>query len=108
MDPQTLHPGRIYRHSRGPGRTCDGAHKQSTAMKSIHQRPIAAQSRWQAGYWEGDLFVGAAQRSAIAILVERKFRFTVLVAVPRGHSPNRSGDALIGAFTKLPPPCVRR
>ena len=71
-------------------------------MRSIHQRPAAAQSRRQAGHWEGDLIVGAAQRSAIATLVERKFRLTVLVPVPRDHSAQTVGDALIGAFTKLP------
>ena len=54
-------------------------------MKSIHQRPAAALSRRQAGHWEGDLLIGAAQRSAIATLVERKFRTTILVPVPRDH-----------------------
>jgi len=99
---QNLRTGRTYRHRRGRGRTRDGALKQSTAMKSIHQRPAAAQSRQRAGHWEGDLIVGAAQRSAIATLVERKFRLTVLVPVPRDHSAQTVGDALISAFTKLP------
>ena len=99
---QNLRTGRTYRHRRGRGRTRDGALKQSTAMKSIHHRPAAARSRWQAGHWEGDLIVGAAQRSAIATLVERKFRLTVLVAVPKDHSAQSVGDALIGAFTQLP------
>ncbi|MGE5293112.1 MAG: IS30 family transposase [Micromonosporaceae bacterium] len=87
---------------RGRGRTRDGALKQSTSMTSIHQRPAAAQSRRQAGHWEGDLIVGAAQRPAIATLVERQFRLTVLVSVPRDHSAQTVGDALIGAFTTLP------
>ena len=99
---QNLRTGRTYRHRRGRGRTRDGALKQSTAMKSIHQRPAAVQSRRQAGHWEGDLIVGAAQRSAIATLVERKFRLTVLVPVPRDHSAQTVGDALIGAFSTLP------
>jgi transposase, IS30 family len=97
-----LRTGRTYRHRRGRGRTRDGALKQSRSMKSIHQRPAAAQSRRQAGHWEGDLIVGAAQRSAIATLVERKFRLTVLVPVPRDHSAQTVGDALISAFGKLP------
>jgi transposase, IS30 family len=99
---QSLRTGRTYRHRRGRGRTRDGALKQSTSMKSIHQRPAAARSRRQAGHWEGDLIVGAAQRSAIATLVERKFRLTVLVQVPRNHTAQTVGDALIGAFTQLP------
>ena len=101
VDRQILRTGRIYRHRRGRGRTCDGALKQSTTMKSIRQRPSSVASRRQAGHWEGDLLVGAGQRSAIATLVERKFRLTMLVPVPRGRSARSVGDALIGAFTKL-------
>ena len=102
VDRQNLRTGRIYRHRRGRGRTRDGALKQSTRMRSIHQRPAAVHSRRQAGHWEGDLLIGASQRSAIATLVERKFRTTILVPVPRDHSAESVGDALIDAFTKLP------
>jgi transposase, IS30 family len=107
VNTQNLRTGRTYRHRRGRGRTRDGALKQSTTMKPIHQRPAAARSRRQAGHWEGDLIVGAAQRSAIATLAERKFRLTVLVPVPRDHSAQTVGDALIGAFTRLPGPLRR-
>jgi transposase, IS30 family len=51
---------------------------------------------------EGDLIIGAGQRSAIATLVERKFRTTVLVPVARYHSAQTVADALIAAFDKLP------
>jgi transposase, IS30 family len=37
--PQSLRTGRTYRHKRGRGRNREGALKQSTNMKSIHQRP---------------------------------------------------------------------
>jgi IS30 family transposase len=53
-DQQTLRTGRTYRHKRGRGRSRDGALKQSTAMKSIHERPPVVESRTQIGHWEGD------------------------------------------------------
>jgi IS30 family transposase len=102
IDRQNLRTGRIYRRRRGRGRTRNGALKQSTCMKSIHDRPAAVKSRRQAGHWEGDLIIGAGQRSAIATLVERKFRTTVLVPVAQDHSAQTVADALIAAFGKLP------
>jgi IS30 family transposase len=71
-------------------------------MKPIRLRPAAAESRRQAGHWEGDLIIGAGQRSAIAALVERKTRYAVLVPLPGGHAAARVADALIAAFTVLP------
>ena len=102
-----LRTGRTYRRRRGRGRSRDGALKQSTSIKSIHDRPAAVRSRRQAGHWEGDLIIGAGQRSAVATLVERKFRTTVLVRVPRDRSAQSVGDAIIDAFSRLPAPLRR-
>ena len=100
---QTLRTGRTYRHKRGRGRSRDGALRQSTNMKSIHDRPAVVETRTQAGHWEGDLITGAANRSAIATLVERKTRHTILVPIRGGHSARNVGDALIDVFAALPP-----
>jgi protein required for attachment to host cells len=43
------------------------------------------------------------QRSAIATLVERKTRHTMLVPIRDGQSAQNVGDALIEVFTNLPP-----
>jgi IS30 family transposase len=102
VDPLNLRTGRTYRHRRGRGRSREGALKQSTNMRPIQQRPTAVESRRQAGHWEGDLIVGSGQRSAIATLVERKTRLTILVGLPGDHSAQSVGDALIGAFAGLP------
>ncbi len=101
-DRQTLRTGRTYRHKRGRGRSRDGALKQSTNLKSIHQRPAVVETRTRAGDWEGDLLIGAGQRSAIATLVERKARHTLLVPIRGGHSAKNVGDILIEVFAALP------
>ena len=72
-------------------------------MKSIRQRPRVVESRTQIGHWEGDLIIGAGQRSAIATLVERKARHTILVSIRGGHNAENVGNRLIEIFTGLPP-----
>jgi IS30 family transposase len=102
VSPQLLRTARTYRHRRGRGRSRDGALRQCTAIKPIRLRPAAAESRRQAGHWEGDLIIGGGQRSAIATLVERKTRYAILVPLPHGHAAATVADALISTFTRLP------
>jgi len=101
-DRQTLRTGRLYRHRRGRGRTCEGALKQCTNLRSIHERPLSVETRRHVGHWEGDLIIGAGQRSAIATLVERKTRHTILVPLRGGHSAQLVGDRLIETLISLP------
>jgi transposase, IS30 family len=64
-DQQTLRTGRrTYRHKRGRGRSRDGALKQSTAMKSIRERPTIVESRRQIGHWESQCSCQVAVASA--------------------------------------------
>jgi IS30 family transposase len=37
------------------------------------------------GHFEGDLLIGAGSRSAIATVVERHSRYTLLIALPTGR-----------------------
>lgn len=97
-----LRTGRTYRRRRGRGRSRDGALKQCTAMKSIHDRPAGVESRREIGHWEGDLIHGSVRGEAIATLVERKTRFTVLVPLPSGHSATAVATALSNTFRALP------
>lgn len=107
-DRQTLRTGRTYRHKRGRGRTREGALKQSTNMKSIHDRPIVVEERTQVGHWEGDLIIGAMQRSALATLVDRKTRHTMLVSIRGGHSAQNVGNASSTSSRACRQPCDER
>jgi IS30 family transposase len=104
---ENLRTGRTYRHRRGRGRSKDGALKASTAMRSIHDRPVPVESHRQVGHWEGDLIIGAGQRSAIATLLERKTRTVKLVRLPGDHAAQTVGDAPVNAFSPLPAPLKR-
>jgi IS30 family transposase len=101
-NPANLRTARVYRHRHGRGRSRTGSLKQSTTMKSIHDRPAHVESRRYAGSWEGDLIIGAWQRSSIITLIDRRTRVTKLVRVGDDHSAQTVGDALIGAFRHLP------
>jgi IS30 family transposase len=52
---------------------------------------------------EGDLIVGAGRRSAIATVVERKTRHTILVPIRGNYSAQIVGDALTATYAQLPP-----
>lgn len=71
-------------------------------MRSIHDRPTGVLSRREIGHWEGDLIIGSTRPAAIATLVERKTRFTILVPLPNGYSATAVADALSSTFRALP------
>src|SRR5690606_16366881 len=75
----------------------------SAPMLTVHERPSEATHRAAPGHWEGDLIVGTDQRSAIATLVERASRYTILVHLPDGKGSASVRDALIAAVEPLPP-----
>ena len=62
---------------------------------SIESRPVAVEQRIEVGHWEGDLLIGAKQKSCIGSIVERKSRYAILVKLK-----NRKSKTVCSAFAK--------
>jgi IS30 family transposase len=75
--------------SNQPRRTGRG---QLIGTVHISERPAEAEDRAVPGHWEGDLLLGSG-RTAIATLVERATRFTVLV-----HLDGTKSEQVVGAL----------
>ena len=99
--PRVLRTGRCRRK---PHRRADARRPGVLAgMINISRRPAEAAGRSVAGHWEGDLIIGAGNRSAIGTLVDRASRFTILLHVPGPrYTAEAVAGSLVAALEQLP------
>lgn len=71
-------------------------------MLSIEERPQEVADRIIPGHWEGDLVVGKYNRSAIATLVERVTRYTLLIPLGGKRDAVTVRKAIAKAVQTLP------
>ena len=77
------------RRRRKPRGRCTTKPSPLGDFRPVCERPAAAGDRSEPGHWEGDLIIGAGNRSAVATLVERLSRQTLTVALPDGYDAHR-------------------
>jgi IS30 family transposase len=76
-------------------------------MVMISERPAQVEDRAVPGHWEGDLIMGANNRSAVGTLVERSTRFVLLMHLGEGKTAKDVEEAMKKAVATLPAELVR-
>ena len=75
-------------------------------MVLVDQRPTEVEDRLIPGHYEGDLILGAGNKSAVGVLVERTSRYTFLC-----HLPEKDATSVRESFTRklecLPAPLLK-
>ncbi len=75
--------------------------------RPLGERPAAAADRSEPGRWEGDLIIGANNKTAAAALVERTSHHALVVALPDGYRAPQVAEAVTAAPARQPAHLVR-
>jgi transposase, IS30 family len=100
---------RLLRQAHKTRRPRSGGTKRGEVLKNItpiSARPADVADRAIPGHWEADLIKGQGNRSAVATLVERTTRFTILAKLPDAKATSVL-DALTLAMQSLPTDMLR-
>ena len=94
---------RTGRALRKPNRRVETRGKRTIAPElMISARPPEVADRAVPGHWEGDLIIGADNKSAIGTLVERSTRFVLLLHLPAGTDGESVRAAIAASILTLP------
>lgn len=96
-----LRSGRLRRRPRRRGEKAKRVNVLGD-ITPISARPPEAADRAFPGHWEGDLIMGAFNRSALVTVVERRSRFLLLGDLPDGHDAQAVYECLIELTADLP------
>jgi IS30 family transposase len=75
--------------------------RNPTTPRDSH-RPASADSKVEAGHWEGDLILGLGCASAMVTLRERTTQYGLIVNLPHDHTAHSVNAAVANAFSGLP------
>jgi IS30 family transposase len=96
-----LRQERAYRRKRKAPGDPDERRGRIAEMLSIEERPAEVADRTVPGHWEGDLIIGRHRASAVATLVERVTRFTMILRLD-AKDAETVRKAIARAVSRLP------
>jgi IS30 family transposase len=97
-----LRTGRALRKPRRRAQNTRGSSIPDMVMIANRPPVIDDDDKPLLGDWEGDLIIGANNRSAIGTLVERRTGFVMLLHLPEDHRAETVRDAIIDAVHRMP------
>lgn len=98
-----LHRRRRCRKHRVPGDVEAAKAGPLGSFNLLGCRPPVAEERSEVGHLEGDLIVGAFNRSAIATVFDRASRHVWLADFPEDHGADATLAALVEILERIPP-----